>query len=264
MQPDNVKIITFEITPYSDDVSNYINSLSHEELYKVFNSKIMTPDVLTCALKSIYEIESKIRRSLLNNEDVTNMYPIRTAQLVCKDSYTTLNKKVLNSLGDVYLRDELLFNSNLNTLSSNINAFVMLVNDIYSAHIYSWIVYNNLDSIVNIIGIRSSIYQLLISPCNLRQRGVANILIDAIYNWYKDATIFRVLQPIGPMPAILNKCGFTLSNKYVNNNKMKWIFNNASLGDVSMTRMLIFREYDYILEANKELKCQVPYYIRID
>ena len=91
------------------------------------------------------------------------------------------------------------------------------------------------------------------------------MLFDAIRNWLislgnNDNHYIRVLQPIGPMPGLLTKCGFVPTKNIRNQQGMNWLFNNGSLGDVSMVRMLIFREYDYIAPLNNSLKCNIPIY----
>lgn len=261
------EIVTFQITPYSDEIASYINSLSEEQIYQIFNNQGITSEILTAALYGIYKLESAAKNLIRNKNDVSGSYTIQQAELRCPNASKLLNPKILGSLADVYIRDELLFSSNLNELTVYPNAFVLVVNGVYAGHIYAWTINNpsGVGKVTNVIGIRTSIYQLLIDLCKLRQSGVAPIFFDAIRRWALLTTngephYIRVLQPIGPMPGLLTKCGFIQTKTIRNQEGLNWLFDNSSLGDIPMVKMLIFREYDYIIDLNNVLNCNVPDY----
>jgi hypothetical protein len=264
-----VQIVNFQITPYSDTIAKYISSLDEENIYKIFSND-MPSDILTAALYAIYKLESTARNIILQKSDINQSYALREANRLCPDSYKSLNPKVLNSLGDVYLRDNLLFSENINDLRIYPNVFVLIVNGIYAGHIYAWIIDGKGEpgtegisyKITNVIGIRNSILQLLVDSCGLRQSSVAPIFFNAIHIWSAEqgSNYIRVLQPIGPMPNLLIKCGFIMTKPLRNKSEFRWLFDNNSIGDTSLASMLIFREHDYIIQISDQLKCKTPDY----
>lgn len=261
------QIVTFQITPYSDETASYVNSLSEEEIYRLFSIRGINNEILTAALYAVYKYEFYTKGLVRDKKDITLSYTLKEAELRCPGASEILNLKILLSLADVFIQDDALFSQNLNALAIYPNAFVLVVDGTYSGHIYAWTINNPSGSgkVTNVIGIRTSMYQLLTDICKLRQFGVAPIFFDAIRRWVLITTnhephYIRVLQPIGPMPSILTKCGFISIKGMRNQDGMNWLFDNSSLGNIPMVRMLIFREYDYIINITKNFNCNVPAY----
>lgn len=257
-------VVTFQITPYSDAIATYINSLPEEQIYTLFRENVGA-DVLTAALYGIYKLESSARSTILTMDNISGSYP---------NSYQNIDRKILNSLSEVYLRDELLFSQNLNELTLYPNAFVLVINGIYSGHIYAWTV-ENTDGpgrVTNVIGMRSSILELLLDPRGLQHSSITTIFLNAIRTWAVNQDIrlvqaanglphyIRVLQPIGLLPGLLTKCGFVMTKILRNQDGMNWLFDNGSMGDIALVRQLLFREYDYIAFIDTPLQCSGPTY----
>jgi len=115
-------IFIFQITPYSQTVYTYINSISSSKVYTLFNSNT-SYDILTAALYKIY---------------------------------------LLHPDSPDYTPDIRLFSSNLYTLDIYPYVFVSLFNSFYINHSYIWTVKNNGCYVTNIISPSSIIsYKLL-------------------------------------------------------------------------------------------------------
>lgn len=251
-------IVNFQITPYSDDAADYVNSLDQEEIYRIFSQDV-TSDILTAGLYAIYKLESRARDILLNNGNINDSWALQEGMRLCQGA--TVESNILKSLGDVFLRDDLLFSENLNDIALYPNVFVLVVNGVYAGHIYAW----TIGAVTNVIGIRTSLTQILAGKCGLKQEGVAPIFLNAIQKWAVDNSknpdhYIRIIQPIGPMPKLLIGCGFVLAKTLRNQEGLGCLFDNGSLGDIAMVRPLIFREYDYIIQAADTLKCASPVY----
>jgi len=157
-------IINFQITPYSDEVVEKINSLSRDQVYSIFSNST-SPDILTAGLSAICKLEK-------NN--------LSAAQI---------NHKIITSLSLIYYYDDLLFSDNINNLGIYPNVLVLLINDIYSGHCYSWIQnYNSsnnlrtrisggpIKNIINITGIRPSLVNYI--PGN-----IISFFLNGIKEW---------------------------------------------------------------------------------
>lgn len=250
----NLKIINFPITPFTDDIASYINSLSLEQLYHLFDER-NSSDILTAALYTICQSESNLLKDLYSNNSPQS-WILDKALSLCPD-ITQLNYQLLHSLNDVYYKDNLLFKSNLNNLSQYPDVFIMTIDNMYSGHIYAWTVDMDVARVTNIIGIRSSLLQLMIDRCGLKQHGITPLFINAIKDWavttdldethQKDHYI-RFLQPLDPMPNLLSNYNFSIAKPLRNSPQFKWLYDNLSLGKTPLTFGLIFREYDYILK----------------
>lgn len=94
-----------------------------------------------------------------------------------------MDSQILSSLGNVYFRDSLLFKENLNNLGQYPNVFIVTVDDIYAGHIYAWTVDMEVAQVTNVIGIRSSILQIMADRCGLKTRGIVPMLLSAIQKW---------------------------------------------------------------------------------
>ena len=251
----------FQITPYSDEVATYVNSLSGEEIYGLF-ATTNRADILTAALRAVYEHESNALKVLLSGRGFDTMWILSYIENICPGATNNINDKAIKSLGDVFLRDSLLYGSNLNSLRVYPHAFVLINNGMYSGHIYTW----TSNAITNIIGIRSSLLQILGTHCGLKQGGIATIFLSAIREFAlsTNAQVLRVVQPIGPMPDLLKRCGFVLSRTVRNTPGFEMLFDGTGLDDMPMTNMLIFREYDYIMSTTHNLQCYPPSYTMIN
>lgn len=249
------QIVNFQITPYADTVANYVNSLTEIEIYKLFTPN-HTSDVLTAALYAIYELESQAYSILVQHEDINASWVLREALRLCPEM--SENRSV-NQLADVLTRDQLLFQNNINELALYPNVFVLTVNGMYAGHIYAWNVDMGTYRVTNVIGIRSSLIQILIDKCGLRQRGITATFINAIRSWADENNsgkdyYMRVIQPVGSVPNILKSLGFSLAKTLINMENTKWLFDNLSLGNIPLIQGLVFREYDYIIKVNDSTK----------
>lgn len=227
------KIINFKITPYSDNVARYINSISPEKIYKLFNNNT-TSDVLTAALYAIYKLE-------LNAFD-------KNIQLLNKSQY----------VADAISLDKNLLDKNINELNIYPNVFVLTIDDIYSGHVYSWLITLGLNTVANIIGIRLSISQILKDLYDYNRKYIAIIFINAITEWVvltssTKNNYLRVIQPQNIFSEIIKNYGFTRGKSLINNDDTKWLFDNISLGDTSLVQGFIFREYDYLSNLDNTL-----------
>jgi len=264
------QIINLPITPYSDDVATYVNNLEPEEIYRMFNER-NTADVLTAALYAIYQLESNAHNTLIKGEKISESWILDEAQRQCPNNNVATDFKILMSLSDVYFRDNLLFKANLNDLGQYPNVFIVTVDGMYAGHTYAWTVDMEVARVTNVIGIRSAIIQIMADRCGLKQQAIAPMFLKAIQQWSEARNsdndnqsndhYIRILQPIGPMPRILTKCGFSPTKRLRNVSEMKWLFDNLSLGNTPLTSGLIFREYDYIVKVSDSLKCVSPAYL---
>ena len=106
-------------------------------------------------------------------------------------------------------------------------------------------------TVINVIGIRSSILELMNNICGNKVSGIGRILINSIYDWAKTLNIqnsyIRVIHPIGPMPHILQQYGF---NKVGNmSDTLYWI--NDYLGNsLLLEKGKGVRESDYIIRIS--------------
>lgn len=253
-------LLRFQITPYSDEVASYINSLNDKEIYSLF-STTTRGDILTAALRAIYDHESNALKVLLTGGDINTMWVLSYVESLCPGASNNMNAGAIKSLGDVFLRDSLLFGSNLNSLRIYPHVFVLINNGLYAGHIYAW----TTNAITNIIGIRSSLLQILGAHCGLKQGGIATIFLSAIREFAlsSKSQVLRVIQPIGPMPDMLKRCGFVLARTVRNTPGFETLFDGSGIDDMPMTNMLIFREYDYIMSTANNLQCYPPNYTMI-
>lgn len=273
-----VRVVNFRVTPYSDEIAGYINSLSQDQIYYLFNNE-KGPDVLTAALFAIYKLESNLHTLLTqgypSNESISTSWILDRIQTQCSiqnPKSLHLSPLILDSLSNIYLRDQLLFQDNINEMIIYPNVFVMIVDQMYAGHVYAWTV----DRVTNVIGIRSSIYQLLGNNCGLKQPKIAPIFLNAIYTWAvanindtnKDTNLrnhyLRIIQPGGRLPEILEGCGFISMKTIRNDRDTAWLFDNSVIGNTSLINGLLFRERDYIIGISAPLQCPPPSYEYIE
>lgn len=264
-----VRVVNFRITPYSDEIASYINTLSEEQIYAIFTTATQ-PDVLTAALLAIYKLEATLHASIAGNDSgqPSNSWILNRIRNQCPQQTLQLSPAILDSLSNVYLRDQLLFQDNINELIIYPNVFVMIVDQMYAGHVYAWTV----DRVTNIIGIRSSLDQLLSTHCGMKQPKMTSIFLNAIYTWAvaridntnKDTDLrdhyLRVIQPGGRLPEILEQCGFVKMNTVRNYRETAWLFDNSVIGNTSLIHGLLFRENDYIIGISAPLQCIPPSY----
>jgi hypothetical protein len=273
-----VRVVNFRITPYADDIAAYINSLTEQNIYSIFDTE-KRPDVLTAALFAIYKLESNLHNILTKGypsiENISSSWLLTQIQNQCSISLQNrsqqnlpLSLSILESLSYVYLRDQLLFQDNINEMIIYPNVFVMIIDHMYAGHVYAWTV----ERVTNIIGIRSSIHQLMINNCGLKQSNIGPIFLNAIHAWavsnindeHKDVNLrdhyLRVIQPSGRLPEILEQCGFISTKKIRNNRETAWLFDNGTIGSTSLINGLLFRERDYIIGISSPLRCLPPSY----
>lgn len=216
-------INTFQITPYSDDVASYINSLTLEQIYAIFGLKRITADVLTAALLAVYKLNP--------NSPMSN-------------------------------RDELLFTSNLNNLAIYPQVFVLVQNGVYIQHLYAWTIKNRTDkrSITNIVGNLAGNLTGNLAPefmIAVKQwinsfRTNVNAKTKAGEK-AKEKAIIRVLQPTQAVASIIKRCGFYQARSLRDDEQSRWLFESGSIGDTPLAKDLLFREYDYV--ASVEAIC---------
>lgn len=249
------KIIDLAITPYNEDISNYINGLDPSQIYRLFNERT-SAEVQTAALYFVSRLESSMSKTLISGE-IWNQ---------CPNGIINIDPDILKRLGDVYMRDDMLFTANRSDIKQYPHALVLTIDDVYAGHIYVWTVNMEIGVVTNVIGARPSLTQIIMNKCGIQKQGIAPVFLDAVRNWILDNGnqsknhYIRVLQPIGSMPSLLAKCGFSLAKSLRNIPEIKWLFDNLSLGNTPLTIGLIFREYDYIIKVADPLKCVPPYY----
>lgn len=278
----NITVVVFKITPYDKSIENYVNNLEISHVYALFGNKdaLMRPDILTASIPRIVDYERYIGTLLLSpNNMASTQYPwlLQEAQRICPTvsimfgDFNYFNPKtVWTSLVDVYDRDEQLFNTNLSKSEALPTIFVLTADGIYIGHIYAWKVSiapaipNG--QITNVIGIRSSILEILAAKCGQKQANIANILLSAIRTWALISSgpqYIRIIQPIGSMPLILEKCGFTKVEQM--QNIPDWLIEEPFLGETDIynwREMMYFdetpRHRDYVTDAHKQLQCHIP------
>lgn len=231
----SVFVVNFQITPYSDEDSDYVNNLSKEEIYHLFASDVGSA-ILTVALYAIIKLEPQNISKLCSND--------------------------VKLLENVYLQDALLFSENINDMAISPHVFVLIENGRYAGHSYAW----NINTVTNVIGMRSSADAILANKCGLRQNSIVSIFLNSIQEWIplqkkvqavegNNDRYLRVLQPCKCTARLLARCGFVLAKTIRNEPGLGWLFNNGSLGDIAIVKPLIFREYDYIISAFDALQC---------
>lgn len=279
-----VRVVNFRITPYSDVVAAALNSMTEEEIYHLFDHQTQ-PDVLTAALLAIYKLESQLHTTLKEggkvsgngsgggggwslNSSSNDGWVLSQIRNQCTAQTLEVAGPILESLSTVYLRDQLLFGENINELVLYPNVFVMIIDRMYAGHVYAW----TANRVTNVIGIRSSLYQLLSQNCGLKQPNIGPIFLNAIHAWAvaninnvdkdldKREHYLRVIQPSGRLPEILERCGFISTKKIRNNRDLGWLFDNSTIGSTNLINGLLFRERDYIVGVAVPLLCIPPSY----
>ena len=207
-------INTFQITPYSDDVASYINSLTLEQIYAIFGLKRITADVLTAALLAVYKLNP--------NSPMSN-------------------------------RDELLFTSNLNNLAIYPQVFVLVQNGVYIQHLYAWTIKNRTDkrSITNIVGnltgnLAPEFMIAIKQWINSFRGNISNSIRTNTKDKVSEKGIIRVLQPTQAVANIIKRCGFYQARSLRDDEQSRWLFESGSIGDTPLAKDLLFREYDYV------------------
>lgn len=185
-------VVTFQITPYSDDTAAYINSLSSQQIYSLF-SATNTAETLTAALLAITKL-----------------------------SNTHIDKE--------------LFSQNLNDMTLYPTAFVVVRNGKYFHHIYAWTMFNKEMSVTNIIGELSNV-SFLINAVETRLDNTSPV------------QILRVLQPSDQTIFVLKRIGFISAKTVRNEESLRWLFDNISIGDTPLANNLLFREHDYVIQT---------------
>lgn len=210
------RVIQVPITPYSDDVASYINSLGEDEILSLFTKEVGA-DVLTAALYALHRLRSNVRKGP---------------------------------------RDRFLFQENINDLVTKDipTVFLLLEDGDHQAHIYAWGVDIGNFRVTNIIGLNIRQDNL---TNELQERQIITPLLSAIHDWALNQNhtnhYLRMIQPLGFMIAYLSKSGFIRAKELVNEEEMKWLFENTSLGNTPLTQGLLFREHDYISRVTNPL-----------
>lgn len=263
------QVINFAIAPYSDAVATKINSLSEPELYGLF-SQPLSGEILTAALFSISRREGNLRQQLENgNYDSIRSWVVKDATQQCMENQIPferqLSPEILRGLKLAHLRDTLLFGNSLNQLTFFPNVFLMVIDGIYAGHVYAW----TRQRVTNIVGMRSSLHQLLKGRCGLKTPQLTSVFLNAIDQWTSSRIddsdrdlnqrdhYLRYLQPSGKLISILNRCGFrlALSSRRDYDRDWAWFFDEQTLGLTPLTAGLLFREYDYFIPLNAPRTC---------
>ena len=251
---EDLYVITFPITYYSFETLEYIKQLPEEVLYQEINGGY-TPDILTAILGRIITIEYdayyRIRTFPNLLEQIPNNWILEQVANTCPNALLNRDKFQLPVLYDIFQRDFSLFNY-LNLffpidVVNNPQVFILIKNGKYTAHVYAWSVTMDI-SVTNVIGIRSSLLELMNNVCNKKISGIGTILINSIYNWTRDLTdtdnYIRVIHPIGPMPTILERYGFIK----VGDNNIPWIDNYLG-NTLLLEKGKGLRQSDYIMRV---------------
>ena len=156
------QIVIFQITPYSDEVAAYVNSLSFDQIYSLFGTKA-SDDILTAALYAVFTLESRqFEQSII---PVINQQ--RSNILSDRDPIPIYN--ILDSYSQLYLRDKLLFGENINELDLYPYVFVYVRNGVYAGHVYVWTIRNpnGTGYVTNLVGARSSLHEIFSRGLNI-------------------------------------------------------------------------------------------------
>jgi len=247
-------VINFKVSEYDNEVMKYINQLSNDNLYNIFNSKtdnisVESNGLYTAALRRIskqeriifkYYLRKSVKR--VNGTDKLLRLVYWYTEQLYKRCPTIEGQSLQislfhNDISDVFDYDDELFevleledeNSEIEDTDNRdygTYAFILLHNGVYAGHIYAWIQvdpnYNY--GVTNIIGIRSSFIELASRRCGSKINNIGNLFMNAIFEWTVNFNVnviykfLRVLHPIGTMPIILEKYGFVSSRKLDENN----------------------------------------------
>ena len=244
LESDRLNVVVFQIIPCSQEIRDYVNEVSSSLIYNSFNEE-NSDELLTATLERVCNSEYNTYKLLNNiNNGLKYSWIIQDAQKIC-NTVTDYKLPITSNiaLNDVYKRDQNLF-SNIGT--EIIYAFVLTINNIYSGHVYAW----GVDNVLNVIGIRSSITQMLLRSCDKNFKGIGKILIDAVKNYALEFSYIRVLHPILAMPHILRSLGFVKLSELIqiNPNEYMWLTHNYTIGNTRLTHSNPgTRTYDYVL-----------------
>lgn len=256
---EDLNVIVFPITYYSSETVNYIKQLPEDVIYYEMSDEY-TPDILTAILGRIISIEYdayyRIRTFPDLLKEVNNNWILKQVADICPQALSSTNLVKSPVLYDIYQRDLSLFGYLNLFFAVNIvdlpYVFVLTKDGRYIAHIYAWLVGDDFVNVVNIIGIRSSILELMSAACGNKVQGIGGTLINSIYNWAKDQNLnncyLRVIHPIGPMPAILERYNFNKVSSLNNVVDISWIDNYLG-NTLLLEKGKGLRQSDYIISV---------------
>lgn len=77
-------VVTFQITPYSDEVAAYMNSLTPIQIYSLFGAET-TPEVLTAALLAVSRLRPNLNDNTFFAENLNDLKLYPTAFVVVRN-----------------------------------------------------------------------------------------------------------------------------------------------------------------------------------
>lgn len=244
-------VIRFRMGAYTPDDADYVNALTELEVYELFHTHT-DPSLLTAALYAISKFEAQAL-TLLASRNIQNYAESWLLQNLA-GLVSEISPEVIKDYTNIYLRDELLFAQNLNTLKLYPEAYVVVHHGTYAGHIWAWNITIHNTMITNMLDFRMSLLHLADTPASFITA------VTAVKAEAKDSVkfqILRILQPPQSMSATLTRCGFVRAQTAISNPAYKIVFDTASIGGVVMTRPLLFREHDYIINTDTAFNCYV-------
>lgn len=184
------ELLTFEVSnkkillPYNDDNS----------FYKIESTNDV---ILTAIINKIEEIEEKRLQQVIDYTKYSEEEPLfmQKFPIQCK------NKKLLKNLPFDNLFETLKYKPydfpfKINT-KQGLRCFIVTANNTYIAHIWTWIEKKTL----KVIGIRSSIQNIILKLCGKSYNKIAIFLFNSIISWAKQSLNIEKIE-VTPLPNI--------------------------------------------------------------
>lgn len=269
-----------DVTIYNEEYNHLINNLTFFDLYRIFSNldryTVTRDEQRILALHAFRRItgEEKRRRDLLClgeelNYNIVKQDPfIEEVTVNCgihlnnisnqeleKIMYLRDKEQTCETLDDIFYRDMRYLERNYDTVTDLI-VFILLIDGKYSGHIYTSHNMEISPFITNVIGIRSSMVELLSKNCLSGRPSLAPIFFSSILEVAKlrNDQYLRVINPFPPMPKILSRCGFHTimgGNQRIISDPLE-PFNWMSEDDMD--------DMIYIIEEYPEIPCQTSKY----
>lgn len=253
-------IVRFRMSAYTPDDADYVNALPELEVYELFHTHT-DPSVLTAALYAISKFEAQALNLLAsrNSQNFTESWLLQNLPI----DVSEISPEVIKDYTNIYLRDELLFSQNLNTLKVYPEAYVVVHEGTYAGHIWTWNITIHNSLITNMLDFRMSLLHIADSSISLSTMCISAVKDSQASQASQASTdnqkfqILRILQPPQSMSAMLTRCGFVRAQAVRTNTAYNVVFDTASVGGLAMARPLLFREYDYIINTHTALNCYI-------
>lgn len=207
----DLKVVIFrtELVPHMYFSNNMVES------YESFSEET-NPYTLSLNLLKVSKYEKEIYRHLTKSASLISRHLVIDGNAF-QLAYNHLTK--INSLDELYDRDDaVLIEGYANMYHYNALAVVVLVNNMYRGHVYAWTFENRNDNkmrVMNIMGIRTSMYHLLSRFSDNPEPSLAPVMLNGLRqycnNHYPDQDVWlRIVSPMPVMQRIAAKLGFSL------------------------------------------------------